>query len=170
MGSARMNPSYALVPGNQFGFGFEKAVMDFSDSRTPPDIVDQFGIGDDWKGIYLPEIRFFVSTQHEAGVAYNFGARDLLIGAHPDLGIWGELNFDADILGDRLRIGLRVYSVSGRQLDPELIASDDDTKSDRYQITVPSTAGPDTENYLLSIDVLSGAAHSSSAVSGGHIG
>ena len=50
-----MNPPYALVPGEQFGFGFRKAVLDLSNVRTPPDILDQFGVGDDWQGIYLPE-------------------------------------------------------------------------------------------------------------------
>ena len=154
----RMNPPFALFPSEQFGFGFKKAVMDFSDSRTPPDLLDRFGIGDDWKGIFLPEVRFFVSTQRSAGTAYNFGARDLLIGFQPDFGIWGAINFDVDFRGEELKVGLRLYSVAGARLDPELIAADPATKSDRYQITVPSTPGPDTENYVLFVDVLSGAA------------
>jgi hypothetical protein len=154
----RMTPPYALVPGEQFGFGFRKAVLDLSDERTPPDLLDQFGVGEDWRGIYLPEVRLFVSTQRSAGVAFNVGARELLIGLDPTRGLWGEFNIDVDILGDRLKIGLRLYGVSGARFDPEWVASDEALKADRYRVTVPSTAGPVTENYVLFIDISSGAA------------
>lgn len=154
----QMNPPYALVPGEQFGFGFKKAVLDLSESRTPPELLSRFGVGEDWKGIYLPEVRFFVSTQRSAGVAFNFGARELLIGLDPTPGLWGDFNFDVEVLGDQLQVGLRLYGVSGARIDPELVVSDNSAKTDRYRVTVPSTAGPDTENYVLFVDVSSGAA------------
>ncbi|NLX10004.1 MAG: hypothetical protein GXY36_10145 [Chloroflexi bacterium] len=154
----QMTPPYALIPGEQFGFGFKKAVVDFSNERTPPELLSRFGVGEDWQGIYLPEVRLFASTQRSAGVAFNIGAREMLIGLDPTPGIWGDFNFDMEILGDQLRVGLRLYGVSGARFDPELVISDNSAKTDRYQITVPSTAGPDTENYVLFVDVNSGAA------------
>ncbi len=101
----RMNPPYALFPGEQAGFGFRKAVLDLSDNRTPPELLELFGVGEDWQGIYLPEIRFFASTQRSAGVAFNIGAREMLIGLDPTPGIWGEFNVDLDFLGDALGSG-----------------------------------------------------------------
>lgn len=154
----RMNPPYALIPGEQFGFGFRKAVLDLSSERTPPDILDQFGVGEDWQGIYLPEVRIFASTQRSAGVAFNIGARDLLIGLHPTPGLWGEFNIDIDLSGDRLIVGLRLYGVSGARLDPQLISKNEGAMADRYIVNVPSTAGPETENYVMFVDISSGAA------------
>jgi hypothetical protein len=154
----RMNPPYALVPGEQCGFGFRKAVLDLSDARTPPELLELFGVGEDWQGIYLPEVRFFASTQRSAGVAFNIGAREMLIGLDPTPGLWGDFNIDIDFLGDTLRVGLRLYDVAGARFDPELVVSDDSAKADRYRITVASTAGPETENYVLFVDISSGAA------------
>ncbi|WP_394847004.1 hypothetical protein LZC95_05995 [Pendulispora brunnea] len=153
-----MKPPLALVPGDQFGFGLQKVVLDLSAEKTPPDILDRFGVGDDWKGLYCPEVRFFVSTQRSAGVAFNVGAREMLIGFEPTAGLWGDFNFDVEVLGDQLRVGLRLYGVNGQRLDPEWVESDETLHADRYRVTVPSTSGPDTENYVLFVDVLSGAA------------
>jgi hypothetical protein len=154
-----MSPPYALAPGELFGFGFEKAVLDLSDKHTPPDLLDRFGVGEDWRGIYMPEARIFVSTQRSAGVAFNVGARELLIGLPPTLGLWGDINFDVEFLGDRLDIGLRVYAVDGSRLrDPQKMFTNESAHADRYQLTVPASAGPETENYVLYVDVRHGAA------------
>ncbi len=154
----RMNPPYALFPGETCGFGFKKAILDLSETKTPPELLSLFGLGDDWQGIYLPELRFFASTQKSAGVSFNIGARELLIGLDPTPGIWGDFNFDIDFLGDALKAGIRLYSVGGELFEPELLSTHDDGKIKRYQVTVPSTAGPETENYLLMVDIESGAA------------
>jgi hypothetical protein len=154
-----MKPPYALVPGDQFGFGLEKVVLDLSAERTPPDILERFGVGEDWKGLYAPEVRFFVSTQRAAGVAFNIGAREMLIGFEPTAGLWGDFNFDVEVLGDQLRVGLRLYGPNGERVDgPELVVSESSAHRDRYRVTVPSSAGPSTENYVLFVDVQSGAA------------
>ena len=156
-----MDPPYALAPGKQFGFGFRKAVLDLSDQHTPPDLLALFGLGDDWQGIYVPEARVFVSTQKSAGVAFNAGVRELLIGIAPTLGLWGDLNFDVDFQGDALKVGIRVYDMAGTRYDPTLVPATteaEDAHADRYQITVPAGRGPEAENFILFIDVNSGAA------------
>ena len=156
-----MDPPYALAPGKQFGFGFRKAVLDLSDRHTPPDLLAHFGVGDDWQGIYLPEVRVFVSTQKSAGVAFNAGVREMLIGIAPTVGIWGDLNFDVDFQGDAIKVGIRVYDMAGKRYDPTLVpatAEADLAHADRYQVTVPASPGPETENFILFVDVNSGAA------------
>lgn len=155
-----MEPPYALAPGNQFGFGFKKAVLDFSDKFTPPDLLDHFGVGDDWQGIYLPEVRFFYSSQKSAGVAFNAGVREMLIGIEPDFGLWGDLNFDVDFQGNQLQLAIRVYDVAGKFYDPQRLPSDEAVTAgvDHYRVTVPATGGPESENFVLFVDVNSGAA------------
>jgi len=157
----RMEPTYAIV-NEHFGFGFEKAVLDLSATKTPPDLLEHFGIGDDFQGVFLPEVRVFATTQKTAGTALNVGARDCIIGLNnpDDVELWGDFNIDVDFLGDRLDVGLRLYGVDGSSHDPTGVAKapGDPLDVDRHRITVPSTSGPDTEKYLLFVDVRSGAA------------
>ena len=157
----RMEPTYAIV-NEHFGFGFEKAVLDLSATKTPPDLLEHFGIGDDFQGVFLPEVRIFATTQKTAGTAFNVGARDCVIGLDKphDIQFWGDFNIDVDRIGDQLDVGLRLYGVDGSSHDPERVtklAGDPDDLA-RYKVTVPSTGGPETENYLLFVDVRSGAA------------
>lgn len=156
----RMNPPYALIPGNQCGFGFKKAVLDLSDARTPPELLDRFGVGDNWHGIYLPEIRFFASTQKSAGIAFNIGVREMLIGFDPTPGLWGEFNIDIDLQGNSLKVNLRLYSSDGVRFDPELVPPADGQQADHYRVTIPSMAAPATGagNSVLFVDIASGAA------------
>lgn len=159
----RMTPTYALADDGKFGFGFEKAVIDFSEERTPPDILERFGLGDDWQGIHLPELRLFFADDQASGTAGNVGARDLLVGFEPEVAVWGDLSFDVDFRGDALAVGLRLYSVDGTRIDPTPVnpnnaAGAEAAPQARYQVTVPSSAGPETENYLLYVDVKRGAA------------
>ena len=159
----RMTPTYALADSGKFGFGFEKAVVDFSEERTPPDILERFGLGDDWQGIHLPELRLFFADDKASGTAGNVGARDLLIGFEPEVALWGDVSFDADFRGDALAVGLRLYSVDGTRIDPTPVNPNKAEQAEqapqaRYQVTVPSSAGPETENSLLFVDVKRGAA------------
>ena len=136
-------------------------MLDLSNQQTPPDLLAHFGVGDDWQGIYLPEVRVFVSTQKSAGVAFNAGVREMLIGIAPTLGIWGDLNFDVDFQGDALKVGLRLYDMVGKRYEPTLVPVTSEATAahaDRYQITVPGSPGPEAENFVLFIDVNSGAA------------
>lgn len=157
----RMTPKYALV-NDHVGFGFDKAVLDFSATKTPPDLLDRFGIGDDFKGVYLPEVRLFATTQKAAGTAISAAARECIIAfTNPDdVEIWGDFSLDLDFLGDRLDVGIRIYGTNGTSYEPTAVARADSDPPflDRYQRTVPSTAGPETENYLVFVDVRSGAA------------
>ena len=156
----RMRPTYALTDGKTFGIGFEKAVIDFSDTSTPPDLMEKFGIGDDFRGIHLPEFRLFFADDKASGTAWNTGVSDLVLGLAPELAVWGDLSFDIDFRGDALSVGLRLYSVFGQPVPPTKKEAEtgDPDNIERYSVNVPSTAGPETENYLLYIDIHAGAA------------
>lgn len=88
-----MDPPYAFVGGPQdrvIGFGFRKAVLDLSANATPPAVVEKFGFGDDWSGLYLPEARIFIAPDGARDLAFEAGIEDLLIGFGDSAGVSGD--------------------------------------------------------------------------------
>ncbi|MCH7230803.1 hypothetical protein L0U85_08065 [Glycomyces sp. L485] len=156
----KMRPALALFHNDQFGIGLEKAVLDLSDEHTPPDLLDRFGLGDDFTGIHLPEFRFYFSQAKSVGYAGNVGARDLIIGFKPEPAIWGDISFDLDFRGDDLAASLRLISAGGSsaEIEPSGGRTGDPAELRRYRANISSNMRPETENYLLMVDVNSGAA------------
>ncbi|MEQ1504942.1 MAG: hypothetical protein ABMB14_22105, partial [Myxococcota bacterium] len=154
-----LDPAYVLVADDgTLGFGLRDVLVDWSADQTPPELLERFGIGDDFRGLYLKEARVFWSTQRQAGSAYNVIARDLVLGFEPSFGLWGDLSFDWDYVGDHLALALRVCPNVGKPLVPTWVRTDEDTKTDFYTITLDDSPGPEAENYVLMIDVTSGSA------------
>src|SRR3954454_12545238 len=94
-----MEPPYAYVGGadaRAFGIGFRSATLDLDGDFTPPALRDKAGVGDDWTGLYLPEVRVFVAPDGLRNLAFEAGAQELLIGLGRTTGIWGD--FDAALV------------------------------------------------------------------------
>ncbi|MEB3359851.1 MAG: hypothetical protein VKK04_24205 [Synechococcales bacterium] len=109
-----MEPPYAFVGGAQdrtIGFGFRKAVLDLSEGATPPAVMEKFGFGDDWGGLYLPEVRFFIAPEGARDFAFQVGVEDLLIGFGDDAGVSGD--FEAALINQ----GSGAVQVSARFFD-----------------------------------------------------
>ena len=102
-----MTPPLCLHKSRAVGFGLEKAVLDLSDDFTPPEILENFGTGDDFEGLWLPHVRIFVAPSGMTGFAFDVRANDLLIGFNS--GVSGE--FAADIMrrNDRLSVTPRLF-------------------------------------------------------------
>ena len=78
-----MEPPYAYVGGatdRALGIGFRSATLDLDGDFTPPALRDKAGVGDDWTGLYLPEVRVFVAPDGLRNLAFECGAQELLIG------------------------------------------------------------------------------------------
>ncbi|MEU5155644.1 hypothetical protein [Glycomyces sp. NPDC021274] len=165
----QMRPPLALFDGNKFGIGLEKVVLDLSASNTPPDLLERFGLGVDFTGLHLPEFRFFFSQAESVGFAGNVGARDLIIGFKPEPAIWGDLSFDVDFRGTALEVELRLLSVDRTAVEITSVAAEPGDFADlrRKSANITSNMQPETENYLLMIDIPSGAAPYSVAVAHG---
>ena len=106
-----MEPPYALIgPGDSFGFGFRKAVLDLSDTSTPPEVLSQFGFDESWTGLYLPEIRLFMAPPGLDDFAVTAGASNLLIGIGAEHGITGDFMFSViDTGGAPIELGARFF-------------------------------------------------------------
>lgn len=88
----RMEPEIAMHKSGRAGFALDKVVMDWNDNQTPPEILEQFGIGDDFKGLWLPHVRFFFPFI--CNTKADIHAHDFLLGKSAIANEWqfsGEL-------------------------------------------------------------------------------
>jgi large repetitive protein len=114
-----MEPPYAYIGGQDdhvVGIGFRSATLDLDGDWTPPALRDKAQVGDDWTGLYLPEVRVFVSPDGLQNLAFECGAQELLIGVDRTSGIWGD--FDAKLVqqgAGELRVMPRFTEPGGRE-------------------------------------------------------
>ncbi|WP_412066278.1 cadherin-like beta sandwich domain-containing protein [Rhizobium sp. SYY.PMSO] len=121
----RMQPPYALLgPDDVLGFGFNSVILDLSGTETPPQLLDKYGVGADFRGIYLPDVRVFVKVPGAKGMSIDVSARELLIGLGPEGGL--SAIFGVDIVNpDKPQAGtITIYDEFGGMVDrialPEL--------------------------------------------------
>ncbi len=122
-----MMPPYAFIGGASdrvVGIGFRKAVLDLSANATPPEVVSKFGFGDDWSGLYLPEVRIFVAPNGAQDLAIEVGVQDLLIGFGASHSISGD--FELAVIdqghGD-LALSARFFDAGGRAYGIERLSA-----------------------------------------------
>lgn len=114
----RMEPAYAFIgSGRIVGFAFRTAFLDLADGYTPPEVLDQFGFDETWTGLYLPEIRVFLSPNGAEDFAVNAGVENLLIGLGQSSGVTGD--FDVAVINQgsgELALSARFFDGQGRAI------------------------------------------------------
>lgn len=120
-----MKPPYAFIGGagdRTIGFGFRSATLDLSNDSTPPAVVEKFGFGEDWGGLYLPEVRIFLAPEGVRDLAFEAGVKDLLIGFGDSSGVSGD--FEAALIqqgSGALAVGTRFFDENGQSYGIERI-------------------------------------------------
>ena len=107
-----LTPPLFLHSSRRVGFGIERLVADFSDNVTPPEILEQFGIGDDFNGFWLPLIRIFIAPGRTTGLALSARGKDLLFDF--DRGFSGELALDILNRGGQLEVEPVFYALNAK--------------------------------------------------------
>lgn len=111
----RMEPPYALIgPGEAVGFGFRAAVLDLAGTAGPAGVpAGARTMPDEWQGLWLPEVRLFVSPSGMEGLAVSAGVRDLWIGIGAHAGVTGI--FEAEVVdrGSAPDVRLRLQTPTG---------------------------------------------------------
>ncbi len=88
-----MKPALCLHSSNVVGFGLEKVVLDLSVEFTPAEILQKnFGVGDEFRGLWIPQVRFFLAPSGLRGMAFDTWGQDLLIDF--DQGLSGEIGME----------------------------------------------------------------------------
>ena len=136
-----MEPPYAFIGRSRsrfVGFAFRKAILDLSDSITPPAILEKFGFGHDWGGLYLPEVRLFVAPEGIRDFAFQAGVRDLLIGFGDSKGVSGDFEVALVNQGsNEILLGARFFDEAGNVYDIERI-SEYSTEVNQYaRVQIP---------------------------------
>jgi len=110
----RMEPPYALIgPGTALGFGFQSLILDLSGTQTPPELLSKFGVGDDFRGLYLPDVRVFVRPPGLDGLGIDVSARELLIGIGPEGGVSGVFGLDVVKPDSPQHVAVSIYDEFG---------------------------------------------------------
>ena len=118
----RMEPPYALIgPGSTVGFAYRTAVLDLSGTAAAPTVLPPEARvqAAAWQGLFLPEVRLFVSPSGLEGLAVSAGVRNLWIGVGEHQGVTGI--FEAEVVnrGGAPRIHASFRGVNGRYIpDP----------------------------------------------------
>lgn len=112
----RMEPPYAFLgDSHTVGIGFRGATLDVSRQSTPPEILEQFGMGESWTGLHFPELRLFVAPNGLEDFAVSASAENLLIGWGAEPGVTGDFGIAVINQGDGdLRISARFVDATGR--------------------------------------------------------
>ena len=142
-----VNPPVFLHSSRRVGFGIERVVADFSDDVTPPEILEQFGTGDDFNGFWVPLIRIFVAPGRTTGFAFSARGSDLLF--DQDKGFSGEIALDILRRGGKLEVLPVFYSKNSKT--PLELKRGDITRHNDGNTTVTQSAVTitgDTELHL----------------------
>ena len=97
-------------------------------------MLEKFGFGDDWGGLYLPEVRLFVAPEGIRDMAFAAGVQDLLIGFGDSKGVSGD--FEVALINQgsgELRLGARFFDEAGNVYDIERLSSD----SENARVQIP---------------------------------
>ncbi len=109
----RMEPPHALIgPGTVLGFTCRAAILDLSEQSNPPAAAKSLPSG--WQGIFLPEIRLYVSPHGLEDLAVAAGAEDLWIGIGNHYGVTGTFELDVVNRGATPVPRVRFHDPSGR--------------------------------------------------------
>ncbi|MBK9047169.1 MAG: hypothetical protein IPL74_10760 [Bacteroidetes bacterium] len=73
----RMNPAIAVHQSEHIAFSIDQVVIDNSTQNTPANIIDHFGVDENWRGLYIGQALLYYSN--DQGLGFNLRFNDALI-------------------------------------------------------------------------------------------
>lgn len=73
----RMLPAIAVHESEHVAFSIDRVIIDASKDATPPEILEHFGVDEEWEGLYIGQALFYFSN--DQGVGFNIRLKDALI-------------------------------------------------------------------------------------------
>ncbi|RYF95674.1 MAG: hypothetical protein EOO00_04330, partial [Chitinophagaceae bacterium] len=115
-GQISMKPALCLNASGTFGMGLDKIVADFSKDFTPPEIIEKnFGIGDEFRGLWIPKVRVFIAPSGIKGKAFDTWGENLLYDM--EHGFSGEIGMQllSNVNRDPLEVDIIIYNGKERK-------------------------------------------------------
>ncbi|CUQ66807.1 OmpA family protein [Candidatus Nitrospira inopinata] len=100
-----MEPGVALHRSGSFAFSLDEVILDTSPEATPSEILEHFGVGEDWEGLYIKQLLLYYSN--DQGVGFTARLADALFSFNGKVSFEAELNVYPDI-------ALTIFSVTPR--------------------------------------------------------
>ena len=90
-----MNPPLALHSSGRVAFSVQNILLDLTPGATPPQLLDLFGIGDDFTGVYIQQLQFFYSDA-DKDFAFNVLVTDAVISFQGQVWLQAEIDLTLD--------------------------------------------------------------------------
>lgn len=103
---ATMDPPLAIHSSGRVAFGINEIVLDLSEDNTPPEILDHFGVGQDFEGLYIKALQVYY-TDTNKDFALNFAVRDALISFEGH--VWLEAELDLLFADAPFGVAITIY-------------------------------------------------------------
>ncbi|MCS6897618.1 MAG: hypothetical protein NZM29_06545 [Nitrospira sp.] len=100
-----MEPGIALHRSGSFAFSIDEVILDTSPEATPPEILEHFGVGEDWEGLYVKQLLLYYSN--DQGIGFTARLADALFSFN------GKVSFEAE-LSVYPDLALTIFSVTPR--------------------------------------------------------
>src|ERR1019366_6031031 len=119
---ATMAPPLAIHQSVRVAVGIDTLILDLSENGTPPEVIQQFGVGTGFTGLYAKAIQvFYCDAQKD--FALNFAVRDMLISFAGE--VWLSAELDLIFAGQ----GLFNVTISAYDPDPQLVKFNQGTQT-----------------------------------------
>jgi hypothetical protein len=131
----RFTPPYAFFGAERvFGLGFQSVTLVFG-ATAPPAVRSKFGFGDDFQGVYLPDVRVFLEPGGLKAFSADVSAREMLIGFGPDGGLSAIFGLDLVNPAKAQSAVVSIYDITGHLLQRVELA---DTAGTTYPVSIPA--------------------------------
>lgn len=92
---ALMDPPLGITPSGSFALGLDDIIFDLSRTDTPPELLEKFGVGDEFQGLYVGRALLYFA-EGLGGSAFDVEISDLLVSDQGEVS--GEV--ELDLFGD----------------------------------------------------------------------
>jgi hypothetical protein len=139
----RMEPAIALHESGHVAFSVEQVILDLSESYTPPEIMQHFGVDEKWTGLFVKKLLFYY--MNDVGVGLCLQVNDALIGFNGEVSFEAALDFHFNKELTRFKV-TPVFFLGDKQLNglilgnPEDFARQPPSTDPTGSITIPQNA------------------------------
>lgn len=106
----RMDPPIAVYENEKIAFSIDRVIIDTSTEATPAEILQHFGVDEEWTGLYIGQMLIFFNN--EQGVGFNFRIKDALISFKGEVSLEAALDIYLNVSVGSMTVNPKFYNGS----------------------------------------------------------